>query len=264
MKKLKFASIMLLATSIFLISCNSNDKEETSNDSEPKIELTISAAASLKESMAEIEKLYKEENPNVTLTLNFGSSGSLLKQIQEGAPSDIFISAGKSQMTTLEEDNLLLEGTKKNLVGNSLVLVGPSDTKITSLEDLSKDTVTKIALGEPSSVPAGKYATEVLTNLSILDKVKDKLIYGKDVKEVLTWAASGNAECGFVYSSEAKANENAKVIATIPENLHSPITYPIAVINTSKNQDAAKDFEDFLLTDKAIDIFINYGYTKAN
>lgn len=257
-KKLTFL-LLSIFLGIFLISCgnnpNNSDIETTTT------ELTISAAASLKEAMADIETLFKEEMPNVTLTFNFGSSGSLQRQIEQGAPSDVFISAGKSQMTTLDEKELLLDGTNKDLVKNSLVLIGPSDTTVTSLNDLESDSVKQIAVGEPSSVPAGKYADEVLINLGIKDKISPKLVFAKDVKEVLAWTTSGNAEAGFVYSSDAISSDSAKVIEEIPEYLHSPITYPVAVIKDTKNKDEAKAFEDFLFTEDCQKIFEKYGYT---
>lgn len=244
---------------IFLIGCgnklNNSDTETTTT------ELTISAAASLKEAMADIETLFKEEMPSITLTFNFGSSGSLQRQIEQGAPSDVFISAGKSQMTVLDEKGLLLDGTNKDLVKNSLVLIGPSDTTVTSLGDLKSDSVKQIAVGEPSSVPAGKYADEVLTNLGIKDEISSKLVFAKDVKEVLAWTTSGNAEAGFVYSSDAISSDSAKVIEEIPEDLHSPITYPVAVIKDTKNENEAKAFEDFLFTEDCQKIFKKYGYT---
>lgn len=267
-KKTKFLSI-LLSTSLALsmISCNNSTKDESTNEdvtTAAPVELTISAAASLKESMADLEVLFKDDNPNVTLTFNFGASGSLQQQIEQGAPCDIFISAGKKQMTALEEGDLLLEDTNKDLVKNRLVLVGPSDTTITSIDEITTDDVTHIAVGEPSSVPAGKYADEVFESLGIKDLISDKLVFAKDVKEVLTWATTGNAEVGFVYLSDAMSNDSSTIITTIEEDLHSPITYPVAVIKSTKNADTAKSFEDFLFSDKAQEVFAKYGYSSAN
>ena len=131
--------------------CGSNNKETK------KTELTISAAASLKEVMADLEKEFTKENPNISLTFNFGSSGSLKKQIEEGAPSDIFISAGEAQMKALDEKGLIEKDTLTTLLKNQLVLITNTDT-VNNMDDLSK--INHIAMGEPSSVPAGKYADE--------------------------------------------------------------------------------------------------------
>ena len=166
-------------------------------------------------------------------------------------------------MKALDDKSLLLENTKKDLVKNDLVLVGPKDSTLTGLSDLTSDKVKKIAVGEPKSVPAGQYADEVFQNLGIKDAVSSKLVFAKDVKEVLAWSASGNAEVGFVYKSDALSSSDVKIIETIADDKHSPITYPIGVIKSSKNPDVAKAFEDFLFSDTCKTIFEKYGYGIA-
>ena len=166
-------------------------------------------------------------------------------------------------MTALDEEGLLLDGTNKDLVKNSLVLISNNNSEITSIDSLTSDTVSKIALGEPSSVPAGKYADETLTSLAIKDSLSDKLVFAKDVKEVLAWTASGNADAGFVYLSDALSSDGVKIVETISEEYHSPITYPVAIIKDSDDIDAAKAFEDFLFTDEAQNIFKKYGYKSV-
>ena len=256
-KRLKFLST-LCCLSLLLTGCSSSTKKE-----DKTIELNISAAASLKEAMADLEAAYTSKNPEVSFVINYGSSGSLQQQIEQGAPCDLFISAGEKQMTALEEEGLLLDGTNKDLVKNSLVLVTSNDSEISSIDSLNSDAVSKIALGEPSSVPAGKYADETLTSLAIKDSLSDKLVFAKDVKEVLAWTASGNADAGFVYLSDALSSDGVKIVETISEEYHSPITYPVAIIKDSDDIDAAKAFEDFLFTDEAQEIFEKYGYKSV-
>ena len=256
-KRLKFLST-LCCLSLLLTGCSSSTKKETKT-----IELNISAAASLKEAMADLEAAYTSKNPEVSFVINYGSSGSLQQQIEQGAPCDLFISAGEKQMTALEEEGLLLDGTNKDLVKNSLVLVTSNDSEISSIDSLNSDAVSKIALGEPSSVPAGKYADETLTSLAIKDSLNNKLVFAKDVKEVLAWTASGNADAGFVYLSDALSSDGVKIVETISEEYHSPITYPVAIIKDSDDIDAAKAFEDFLFTDEAQEIFEKYGYKSV-
>lgn len=256
-KRLKFLST-LCCLSLLLTGCSSSTKKE-----DKTIELNISAAASLKEAMADLEAAYTSKNPEVSFVINYGSSGSLQQQIKQGAPCDLFISAGEKQMTALEEEGLLLDGTNKDLVKNSLVLVTSNDSKISSIDSLNSDAVSKIALGEPSSVPAGKYADETLTSLAIKDSLNNKLVFAKDVKEVLAWTASGNADAGFVYLSDALSSDGVKIVETISEEYHSPITYPVAIIKDSDDIDAAKAFEDFLFTDEAQEIFEKYGYKSV-
>ena len=256
-KRLKFLST-LCCLSLLLTGCSSSTKKE-----DKTIELNISAAASLKEAMADLEAAYTSKNPEVSFVINYGSSGSLQQQREQGAPCDLFISAGEKQMTALEEEGLLLDGTNKDLVKNSLVLVTSNDSEISSIDSLNSDAVSKIALGEPSSVPAGKYADETLTSLAIKDSLNNKLVFAKDVKEVLAWTASGNADAGFVYLSDALSSDGVKIVETISEEYHSPITYPVAIIKDSDDIDAAKAFEDFLFTDEAQEIFEKYGYKSV-
>ena len=256
-KRLKFLST-LCCLSLLLTGCSSSTKKE-----DKTIELNISAAASLKEAMADLEAAYTSKNPEVSFVINYGSSGSLQQQIEQGAPCDLFISAGEKQMTALEEEGLLLDGTNKDLVKNSLVLVTSNDSEISSIDNLNSDAVSKIALGEPASVPAGKYADETLTSLAIKDSLNNKLVFAKDVKEVLAWTASGNADAGFVYLSDALSSDGVKIVETISEEYHSPITYPVAIIKDSDDIDAAKAFEDFLFTDEAQEIFEKYGYKSV-
>lgn len=256
-KRLKFLST-LCCLSLLLTGCSSSTKKE-----DKTIELNISAAASLKEAIADLEAAYTSKNPEVSFVINYGSSGSLQQQIEQGAPCDLFISAGEKQMTALEEEGLLLDCTNKDLVKNSLVLITSNDSEISSIDSLNSDAVSKIALGEPASVPAGKYADETLTSLAIKDSLNNKLVFAKDVKEVLAWTASGNADAGFVYLSDALSSDGVKIVETISEEYHSPITYPVAIIKDSDDIDAAKAFEDFLFTDEAQEIFEKYGYKSV-
>ena len=244
-------------------SSNASSAASSSGDSSEKVELNISAAASLQEAMVELEKEFKNINPDVKLTVNLGSSGSLMQQIQEGAPCDLFISAGAKQMDALVEDGTVEKDAVKTLLTNDLVLVAAKGEKVDSLDALKTDDVEKIAIGDPESVPAGKYAKEVLDNTKLYDNVKDKLVLAKDVKEVLSWVQKGNADVGFVYLSDATGVDDVDVVLTTDEDTHSEIAYPIAVLKDSKQSDAAKQFEDFLLSDAGQAILEKYGFKKA-
>ena len=265
MKFKNIATILTLSliTSLGIVGCNSSDTKNKESESQEAVELNISAAASLKEAMAKIEEEYKKVNENVTLVVNYGASGSLQQQIEQGAPCDVFISAGQKQMKALDEAGLLLDGTYKDLLENDLVLIAPKDSDVSNLDDLNTDKVKHIAVGEPSSVPAGKYADEVLVNLDLKDKIKDKLVFAKDVKEVLAWTQSGNAEVGFVYYSDTINTDNVKIVETTPSTSHSAIVYPIAVIKESKKPEAAKEFEDFLLSTDGQAILKDFGYKSV-
>jgi molybdate transport system substrate-binding protein len=235
-------------------------KDQKSHD----VSLNISAAASLKESIDEIKKLYETEKTDVTLTINYGSSGTLQHQIEQGADVDIFISAAPKQMDALESKDLIVKNTRKDLLLNEVVLVTPkSNSRIANFDDLTTDKAKQIALGESKSVPVGQYAEEVFIKLGMLNKIKAKAVYGKDVKEVLTWIETGNADAGIVYATDAKVSNKVKVVATAPSDSHAPVVYPAAIIKSSENGLEATDFMKFLTSDKANSVFEKYGF-KVN
>ena len=232
------------------------------------IELTVSAAASLKNVMEEIALLYQEEYPDKKIIYNFASSGSLQRQIEQGAPVDVFISAAANKMDALEKRDLLLKETRRDLLQNQMVLVVPknhknNNIKLNDFDDLSSQEITTIALGEPKSVPAGTYAQEVLTSFNIADKVNSKAVYAKDVRQVLNYVATGNVDAGIVYRTDAQASDNTKIVATAPETSHSSVVYPIAVIKDSDRPEAATELIEFLTTPKVQEVLENYGFISV-
>jgi len=229
-----------------------------------KSEITVSAAASLKDVLAEIASAFNAEQPGAAIHFNLGASGTLQQQIEQGAPVDVFISASPAQMDALAAKGLLLAGTRSDLARNALVLIVPAaGSSVASFQDLSSTAVKVIAIGEPQTVPAGKYAQEVLTRYGLYDSLKPKFVLGKDVRQVLTYVASGNADAGLVYATDARTTPEVKVAAVAPEDSHAPIVYPVAVVKDSKNPDAAKAFVGFLLSAKAQDLFKKYGFSPA-
>jgi molybdate transport system substrate-binding protein len=226
-----------------------------------KTNLTVSAAISLSNALQEIQPLYQQTNPQLGVTYNFGASGSLQQQIEQGAPVDVFISAGVKQMDSLQKKNLLVEETRVNLLTNKLVLITPKNkAEISSFQDLKKSDIKRIAMGEPKSVPAGQYAQEVLTNLGLFNDVKSKLIFANNVRQVLTFVETGNVDAGIVYLTDAKKSNQLQIRATATENLHSPIVYPIAVLKNSKNVQASRDFVNFMKGNAAKAVFKKYEF----
>ena len=223
--------------------------------------LLISAAASLKEVLVEIQPLYQQSQPNVNISYNFGSSGTLQQQIEQGAPTDIFISAAKKQVDTLEQKGLLVTGSRNIIAKNRLVLIVPKNAVgINSFYSLKDAKVKKIAIGEPRSVPAGQYAQQVLEKLKIWTEVKSKLVFANNVRQVLASVESGNADTGLVYATDGKISNRVKVVVTADEKYHSPIIYPLAVVKRSKNVNAAKEFSQFLSSNQAKAVFKKYGF----
>jgi molybdate transport system substrate-binding protein len=263
-KNLVFLFICVCLISMITAGC-SGKSEKAPDQAAQTVELNVSAAVSLKDALTEIQKQYEVKNPNVKILYNLGASGSLQKQIEQGAPADLFISAAPKQMDELDAKNLINKVTRKNLVENELVLVIPvnSTLDINQFNDLVKPTVGKVSIGEPSVVPAGQYAQEVLRKLNIWDKVSGKAVLAKDVRTVLTYVETGNVEAGIVYKTDAASSTKVKIAAIAPEGTHQPIVYPAAVLTSGKQQKAAEDFFAYLMNPESKAIFEKYGFTMG-
>lgn len=273
MKSSKIISIFSLGIlpSILLAGCNTAQTiqpDNSTSETSANTELTISAAASLQDVMKAIKPIYEEAYPDREIVYNFASSGSLQRQIEQGAPVDVFISAAVDKMDALEGKDLILTETRRDLLKNQMVLVTQEGNKanlnITDFQDLKTDQVNLIALGEPESVPAGRYAQEVLVSFNMADKVNSKAVYGKDVRQVLNYVATGNVEAGIVYRTDAQVSDNVEIIAIAPEDSHSPVIYPVAVIKDSDTPEIGKELIEFLSTDEAQAIFEEYGFVPVS
>jgi molybdate transport system substrate-binding protein len=214
------------------------------------------------DALNEIKKEFENDHPEILLTYNFGSSGKLVQQIDSGAPADVFISAGKSYVDKLEEKNLIIKDSRFNMAKNELVLIENKEQNIniSSFQELAQLKDKKIAIGNPESVPAGKYAEEVFTHFNMLNRVKEQLVMGSDVRQVLAYIESGNAEVGIVYASDALISEKVKVLATSDATWHSPIVYPCAIVKASTKQTEAELFLTYLKGEKSKKILQNYGF----
>jgi molybdate transport system substrate-binding protein len=224
-------------------------------------EILVSAAASLTDVLKEIATGYQTKSKN-TLKFNFGPSSGLARQIEEGAPADMFFSADLPQMDALQKKGLMEPGTQKNLLSNQLVIVVPADSKvgISSPKDLLKPDVKKIALAEPSSVPVGVYSSKYLMEEDLWDQVKPKVVPVQDVRATLASVQSGNVEAGFVYKTDAAIAKKVKVVYEVPVGKGPKITYPVAIVKESKQKTAARDFLNYLSTVPAKDTFKKYGF----
>lgn len=252
--------------------------EETVPEAEP-VELIVFAAASMTETMNQIAELYKAKAPNVTLTYNFDSSGTLKTQIQEGAECDLFISAGQKQMNQLDitadpevnTDKLdfVLEGTRVNLLENRVTLCVPEGNPkdIKSFDDLAdklKEDSVLMAMGN-SDVPVGQYTQKILAFYGLDEEklAKDGVItYGTNVKEVTTQVTEASVDCGVVYCTDAFSAGLTPVDYATKE-MCGQVIYPAAVLNVSKNQEAAKEFLAYLQTDEAMKVFEAVGFASV-
>ncbi|MEG6523747.1 molybdate ABC transporter substrate-binding protein [Desulfotomaculum sp. 1211_IL3151] len=263
MKKMLVLLSLLLVMVFGLAGCVNDSAKEKSPAKVEQVELTVSAAASLKEAAEELKVLYTKQQPEVKIAYNFGASGTLQKQIEEGAPVDLFISAGKKQMDDLAAKDLIIENSRQDLLENELVLVAPKDSTIQDFTDLAGAGIGKISIGTPESVPAGKYAQEALTSLNLWDKLQPKLVLAKDVRQVLNYVETGNVDAGLVYRSDALIAKESKIVATAPAASHKPIVYPMAIIKDTKQQAAVEAYADFLASAEAQGIFEKYGFKIA-
>jgi molybdate transport system substrate-binding protein len=227
--------------------------------------LLVAAAASLQTALQEVTTFYIQAHPNSSITYNFGASGALQQQIEQGAPVDMFISAAVKQMEILKEEGLLEAGTHKNLLTNQLVLIIPKQTPVslTDFKQLTQPEVKRISLGEPRSVPAGQYAVEVFKNLGILEQVQSKFVLGNNVKSVLTAVETGGVEAGIVYITDAMGSDKVTIAARADRTLHTPIVYPIAALKGSKSLEEAKKYVEFLQSNPAKTVFEKYGFGIA-
>lgn len=268
------AAGLLAAVPLGLTGCSQAKKASPSvpaasaasaaSPAEPVV-LTVFAAASLTEALSEIAEKYKTEVPEVTLTFNFDSSGKLQTQIENGAETDLFLSAAQKQMDALESGEYLLDGTRANLLVNKVVMIVPrgSGKGITSFEDAAADKVGLIALGN-SDVPVGQYSEEIYTYLKLWNAVKAKASFGGNVKEVLSQVSAGSVDCGVVYATDAATADGVEVVAEAPADSHFPVVYPAAVLKKSAEAEAAKAFLAYLNQSDAARVFKSVGFSMAS
>ncbi|WP_322922481.1 molybdate ABC transporter substrate-binding protein [Paenibacillus campi] len=265
--------LMLTVLTLLLSACTSNNNSSSSrtgssgnpSGNNQPVELTISAAASLTDSLTEIQALYAKKFPNVKLTFNFGASGTLQKQIEQGAPADLFLSAGSKQMQALVAAKLIAPDHTLNLLTNELVLVVPkgSSSVPAAITDLTGNNIKRIAIGTPESVPAGMYAKQALEKADVWDTLQPKLVQTKDVKQVLSYVETGNADAGFVYKTDALEAKGVQIAFTTSADSHDPIVYPIGVLSSTTHREDAALFYAYLQTKEALAVFAKYGFNKA-
>jgi molybdate transport system substrate-binding protein len=244
------AGTTIAAAVLFLAALPANAAEE----------ITVSAAVSLRGAFTDIGKTFEAANPGAKVVFNFGASGALLQQMAQGAPVDVFASADQKTMDQAAEKNLVTAGTRKNFAGNSLVLVVPAQSKaaVKGIRDLEKKDIARIAVGNPETVPAGRYTKAALTAAGKWDALSPRFILAENVRQVLDYVARGEVDAGFVYKTDAAlAKDKARVAADI---LGEPVLYPVAVCAGAANKALAEKFAAFLLEKGARDILAGYGF----
>lgn len=225
-------------------------------------ELTVGAASSLTDVLTELGRTFECANPNCVVRFSFASSGTLLQQVRQGAPLDLFISASLQELDTLEREKRLLRGSRRTVAGNRLVLIAPDKSTLRRWEELTNPTVRRVALSQPDSVPSGRYAKETLTKRGLWSAVAAKAVFGQNVRQTLAYVAGGDVDAGIVFATDAQREKRVRVVATaVPGKDHTPIVYPAAVVASSAHAALAQRFIAFLLTPEAQAAFLRAGYT---
>jgi molybdate transport system substrate-binding protein len=224
----------------------------------------VSAAASLTDALKEIAGAFESATGDRVI-LNFGASSTLARQIEEGAPADVFLSADEAKMDALSERNLVMRETRKPLLQNRLVVVVARDStlKISAPADLGNEAVKRLAIGEPRTVPAGIYAREFLTRSGQWERLQERLVPCDNVRAALAAVEAGNAHAGIVYQTDAGISQRVRVAYLVPAEATAPIIYPGAVLTGAKQPEAAKKFLDYLFTEAARKVFEKFGFRPA-
>ena len=279
MKKNLIALVLAFAMVFALAACGGGESEDAAEAAE-KTTVNVFAAASLGAVMSEFESSYEADNPDVDIVINADSSGALLTQIQEGAPCDVFFSAAQKQMDTLEEEGMVVEGTRTNVVNNQLVVITQpdSETAVTGLADIAN--AKSIALAD-GSVPVGKYTRQAMINLGLLAEAEDPAVIttaevseqlgGVEISEqgnvskVLAAVEEASCEVGTTYLSDTVGHEDkVKILETVGYDVTGNIIYPVAQITNQDADDAetaaAADFIAFITNDAAKALYQQYGF----
>ena len=226
-------------------------------------EITVSAAASLTNAFKEIAAAYEQQHAGDKVLFNFAASDPLVQQISKGAPVDVFASADQDAMDKADGLKLLAAGTRKNFASNSLVLIAPLSGKVAvnDVKDLALPSVTRITLGNPASVPVGRYTRSALEHARLWAAVEPKAILGTSVRQCLDYVARGEVDAGFVYATDAALiKDKAKIVATIPTE--TPVSYPIAVIAAGPQAAAGRRFAEFVQAPAGQAILARYGFGR--
>jgi len=224
-------------------------------------DLTVSAAASLTQAFKALAPAFEARHPGTKVLLNFAASDALLAQIAKGAPVDVFASADEDAMDRAQAQSLLAAGTRRDFARNALVLVAPADgtLPLATLADLKQPAVKRIAMGQPSGVPAGRYAKGALEAARLWAEVEPKAVYAQNVRQALDYVARGETEAGFVYATDAAVQKDkVKVVATVPTE--TPIRYPLAVVAAGPNAAAGRAFADFVLSPAGQAVLARHGF----
>lgn len=222
-------------------------------------DLNLSVAASLREAVTQISDDFTKKNPGVNAQKNFGASGALAKQIENGAPCDVYFSANVEWVDYLKGKNMLDAPSIATFAYNELVFVGKPDLKVSSLKDVAK--LDKVAIGSPKSVPAGQYAAEAIKKAGLDAQLEKKLVMAKDVRECLMYADRGEVNGAFVYKTDAAMAQHVRILFVVPQDLYPRVTYPVAITTNGSRKAEAAAFLKYLQSPEAKAVLAKYGFS---
>lgn len=225
-------------------------------------EITVSVALSLKNPFEEIGRTFEKRHPGTKVSFNAGASGVLQKQIEAGAQVDVFASASAKEIDALEAGGLLIRGTRADFAGNALVMIAPvkSRLQIRSFDDLRKKEVKRVAIGNPASAPAGKYAEEVLRHFGVWDAIKDKLVFAENVRQVMDYTARDEVDAGLLFQTDVRNSRDIRIAREAPSASHQPVIYVMAGIRGSRNEALLREFIAMVISEEGRKIMQKYGF----
>lgn len=254
MKKFKFLKLLPLVLILLLLGCSKQSVKPQTQDNET---IHISAAASLKDVLKEISNQYQKDHPNIKLEFDFAGSGQIVQRVENGAPVDGVLLASEADIAKLTKKNLA--NSKSKFAGNSLVLISNKKTKTNNPKTLL-NSASKIAIGNPNSVPAGRYAKQSLISLNLWDSLQSKLVTAQDVRQVLSYVESGNTEYGFVYQTDKMTSDQVYTINSLSDKLHDDIGYYSGIVDKTKHQKSTKQFLNYLQSTDSQTKFKKFGF----
>lgn len=244
---------VLMSILIFMLSFSSVIFAKTE-----KKEITVSAAASLKEVMTEFKEKFENDNKNVRINLNLGGSGALKNQILAGAPVDLVFFASQKDLKDLDKRDFIEKEYQKDILKNKLVIAGR--VEIDSMEKLLGN---RVAIGIPETVPAGKYSKEAFINSGIWEKIQNNLVYAKDVRSAAQYVDLYEVDYALIYKTDARVLKNSEIVYTVPEKLYTPVIYSYGIIKDRADEDVVK-FYEYLNSNSAKKIYEKYGFEMAD
>ncbi|AXF56945.1 molybdate ABC transporter substrate-binding protein [Salicibibacter kimchii] len=240
---------------VFLTACSSTQDDDT-------IEIHVAAASSMQDALRDLEKEIENDTENIDVVFQFGGSGSLQRQIEQGAPFDIFLSASEADFNALVEANKIKADQSEYLLTNDLALIQPAhtETPISAVEDLQKNNIDTIAIGTSESVPAGAFAKETLENMHVWGELEDKIVQARSVRQVLTYNEENSVDAGFVFVTDAVSSDQVEIVENVDPSLHTDILYSIGIVRDMEHTEEALEVYDYLVSDEAKDVYESYGY----